>query len=1607
MVCLVLLFLLSLYVGIAFKSHVFASIRENNTETEPVTLGADEQLANTAKYTDWDHKKMIEEATNEAKEKCQLMFYNFAEFSQCTGLRSGMIVGTQGYEQVNDAGAAYYQVQEKKEKDTIALENGLYAKVIPDTYTDQEGTQWFIGNAKQWGAKGDGKNADEKAINACVVAIGSQINDKAKQRGLVYLPKGEYKCTNLIHVGYSNLNIIGDGKDTILFTDNDYRKNEGLSEFFFECWGVSNMYVADFRIEAREVDLYHYMRQFVLIYSSDVYVSHVDLIIPQETYHSYYFEDKQYSNFCCYSGNKNITVDGCRMEQMSGTYRGANLGVLDLWAAGEENIIIMNCDMYGNARDEQLGFFSLNNANASVKHVRFINNTVHSTEIKYPNIIGTRTMCITVGYDDSHDVEDILIAGNHFICETDSKFMTVGKPVKNLVVENNWIEIKCTNRTWSMIFDSSASDCKNVLVQKNQFYITSDKQIGRDCFVQGNVTLKDNRIFSDVVISNGLRAPETHGNNMIFLGSMGLMTDRGNFTGNTVELYRPLSMVGVIRLQLAEYGSEDKPSYVFSDNHITSYVQEHKQMTFHTLFLLNGDVGGLEIARNTIAYPNVRYTESEPYDTVKYQDSAGTYYQKDFFRERSGVYANVSVLDNVIQGAKAPQSNSWIKASGNTELPPPKTLPSPTCCQVDLVYQNNKVEEISTTEKQLKLDTILYQALETDADGNVTKKEVLRTEKEIKWYASIPGIAEVSADGTVTKKHNGTVVIYATPTDGSETYGKLVVHFQEKSAKSIVMAKEKLELQPGLKYYMDYQVLPEGTAQQLQWETSDSSVATVSQNGTVEGIKEGKAIITGRTFDGACSQSIEVTVTDVTVKQISLQSDISMQDSNQSDQELTFSYDKIGSRIQFSVKSYYPDTATNKGISKWESTDETVVTVDETGKAIVRGAGCAEVRAYSLDGACYGACKIIVSPKTITSLHVEEQNQNMIKIAWDKVPAAFGYKVYQWNKEKSKWSYINQTDQLYWKMENLETNTEYRYKVTAYFRTWKDGVERHHEGEGQELTVRTLTYQPITSIYCSGNGCTILGKTEKNIKIGYGPSDQNDEKLALTGKIEDENIVKLVSMNKTQAGTYELVLQGLQYGVTNLVLTSTDDLHRTLSVPIGVLTEETMADTVVVTGTAMKTNVSFSAIENEEEMVKSGKMTGYMVLRTQSIEYQHLEYIPAQNLASYSYEDTNIEAGYGYRYRVAPCIKKDDYYFVGNGNTPVLHKVPDEILAIRISLEQETYTLHMGDSQVITAQITPENASNQTLLWYTDNSEVLQVEVLENAENPGGNCAKITAVGLGSAELRAVTTDGTLLHFEMRVNVEPQPDLQVPNVSSVGAGMAEETTLPSDPSLIGSMLPGSQELKESENSNSAVTPDASGNSQVTASPEATGEQTRTTTSVTATNLHTTPPVTVVGGQTSALHQNASENTIAPTTTASVEQLKIGQKYTCKGYVYKYLGTQQVQVVASVKKHKKIVVPATVVLNGTAKCKVTKVGAKAFSNNKKLRQVVLGKNIRLIGSKAFANNPSLVKVVIKGKNLKKVAKNAWNHTGKQLVFYVPKTAETQYKKILPEEKIKTQ
>lgn len=129
----------------------------------------------------------------------------------------------------------------------------------------------------------------------------------------------------------------------------------------------------------------------------------------------------------------------------------------------------------------------------------------------------------------------------------------------------------------------------------------------------------------------------------------------------------------------------------------------------------------------------------------------------------------------------------------------------------------------------------------------------------------------------------------------------------------------------------------------------------------------------------------------------------------------------------------------------------------------------------------------------------------------------------------------------------------------------------------------------------------------------------------------------------------------------------------------------------------------------------------------------------------------------------------------------------------------------------------------------------------------------------------------------------------------------------------------------------------------------------------------------------------------------------GTKLTAKGASYQVTSAAEKNPTVVYKGSKKqkasVTVPDTVTIDKVT-YKVTSIAANAFKNNKKLKKVVIGKNVTKIGKKAFYGCSKLKKITVKTTKLtkKNVGSQAFKGIHKKAAFKVPKKKISSYRKV---------
>ena len=227
------------------------------------------------------------------------------------------------------------------------------------------------------------------------------------------------------------------------------------------------------------------------------------------------------------------------------------------------------------------------------------------------------------------------------------------------------------------------------------------------------------------------------------------------------------------------------------------------------------------------------------------------------------------------------------------------------------------------------------------------------TNKKVTWTSSDAAVASVDANGKVTGVKAGEATITVTTEDGGKTATcKVTVKTATIAVTGVTLNKTALTLNIGASETLTATVAPaDATNKKVTWTSSDAAVASVDANGKVTGVKAGEATITVTTEDGGKTATCKVTVKPNLVSEITLAA--------------LAIYVGESKAITATVK---PDDATNKALT-WTSSDETVATVDATGKVTGKKIGTATITATARDGSgVSGSCTVTVlsAVKTVT-----------------------------------------------------------------------------------------------------------------------------------------------------------------------------------------------------------------------------------------------------------------------------------------------------------------------------------------------------------------------------------------------------------------------------------------------------------------------------------------------------------------------------------------------------------------------------------------------------------------------------------------------------------------
>lgn len=535
---------------------------------------------------------------------------------------------------------------------------------------------------------------------------------------------------------------------------------------------------------------------------------------------------------------------------------------------------------------------------------------------------------------------------------------------------------------------------------------------------------------------------------------------------------------------------------------------------------------------------------------------------------------------------------------------------------------------------------------------------------------------------------NSSVIDYVDNQDGSATVKGLQVGTSKVTARTddggfmsscnvtvgvgvekIELDKSELSLKKGESASLNATIFPENASDKsLKWGSSDVSVATVDAYGNVKAEGNGEATVFVSSSDGGFTAYCNVKV-GTPVTGISLD-------------PREFTLETIGS--SFTIKPVIsPEDASDLGVV-WESADTKVVSVASDGTVTAIGPGTTTVKATTNDGSFTSNCVVSVkSPAQHVSL--DKTSLKLLEGESGKLTAT----VYPLNSTQKTLTWVSDHPDVA-SVDN-EGNVTARKAGTA--------------------TVTVKVAENVTAV-CKVtviSRVTGISLSETTVELKPGETHQ------LTATVLPQNAS---NAEVTWYSDKESVAKVSQSGLVSAVSTGEATIH--------VVTSDggKMASCLVKVGTPVK-GITLS-VSSKTLYVGDPSLDISATLTPANATDKSLEW------SSSDPEVASIAPGAALRAVIKPLKpgKTTITATTKDGGFTASCEVTVKRHVSGVSLNKASLTLYVGETESLAATVAPEDASDKTVAWSSDNSAVASV-----------SNGKVTANKPGTAVIKVVTND--------------------------------------------------------------------------------------------------------------------------------------------------------------------------------------------------------------------------------------------------------------------------
>ena len=616
----------------------------------------------------------------------------------------------------------------------------------------------------------------------------------------------------------------------------------------------------------------------------------------------------------------------------------------------------------------------------------------------------------------------------------------------------------------------------------------------------------------------------------------------------------------------------------------------------------------------------------------------------------------------------------FIAGCGGPEVEPtptPKPTPEPEPKPTTIAVSGVSLSKTSMTLVEGDSETISA----TVSPSNATNQTV-------SWSSSPSDVASVDG-GKVTALKPGKATVTVTTADGGKTATcSVTVEAKKIPVTGVTLDKTEAELVEGESITLTATIAPEdATDKTVSWVSSDEEIAKVDSEGKVSAIAPGTADITVTTTDGEKKAVFALTVVAkvVPVESIAI------------DKETLELVEGDSATLTATVS---PDNASDKTYA-WTSSNPDVATVAEDGTVTAIAPGNTTITATSNDGGKTASCEVSVAKRVIPVESVTLSGETSVT-AGDTVTFTYTITPSDATVQDVKWS---SSDESVIKVDADGTAVVLKNGVATITVTTVDGEKT----ASAKILASPLL---VSSLSLDVTSLTLAAGEEGKLVATVAPENATNKELSW------KSLTTSVATVDAEGN-----VKAVKPGTAKIRVSTTDGSKLNAECEVTVTKAK-----VAVTGVSLDNTLLLISVGESRKLSATVKPSGAT----------NKEVSWTSNNESVATVDSNGNVkGLKEGSATITVTTKD-------GSKTATCKVtvskPVSTIAVTgVSLNKTSLSLTVGESQSLSATVSPSNASDKSVSWKSSNTSVATVD-------GSGN---VKAVKAGTAKVTVTTKDGS------------------------------------------------------------------------------------------------------------------------------------------------------------------------------------------------------------------------------------------------------------------------